>query len=295
MTVRPAHHPLQGIALLVAATGFLATLDTTFKLLTTSISMVVAIWFRYLFQAVAVSTVMLPRQGLRALRTAHPWLHVARGLLLLASGTLGFVSLRFMPLGEFTAIVMLTPLVVTLLAALFLGERVNALRWVLVAGGFAGAMLVVHPVSESTVDWRVLWPLSAVVVFASFQILTSRLARTENPMTMHFYTGWVGALVMTALLPWAWESVSELTTWGLLCLAGTVGTVGHFLVILAFGRAPAGLLAPYLYVQIGFAMLLGWLVFSHVPAVQELAGIGLIVACGATAAWLAARRPRVEV
>jgi len=93
MTARASHHPLQGIALLVAATGFLATLDTTFKLLTTSISMVVAIWFRYLFQAVAVSSVMLPRQGLGACARHTHRLHVARGLLLLASGTLGFVSL----------------------------------------------------------------------------------------------------------------------------------------------------------------------------------------------------------
>jgi len=295
MSSRAPTHPLQGIALLIVATGFLATLDATFKLLAASFSIVVAIWFRYLFQAAAMAAVMLPKQGWSALRTRHPWLHLLRGLLLLASGTLGIVSLRFMPLSEFTAIVMLTPLTVTLLAALFLGEQVNGLRWLLVAGGFTGALLVVHPSNGQAVDWRLVWPLTAVAVFATFQILTSRMARTENPMTMHFYTGWVGALVMTALLPWAWQAVPQASTWGLLCLAGVAGTVGHFLVILAFGRAPAALLAPYLYVQIGFAMLFGWLVFSHVPGGLELAGIGLIAACGASTAWLSARRPRVEV
>jgi drug/metabolite transporter (DMT)-like permease len=135
-------------------------------------------------------------------------------------------------------------------------------------------------------------PLTAVLVYAVFQILTSRLARTEDAMTMHLYTGWTGALLTSVLLPWIWQAIPDTRSWVLLCLAGFMGTVGHFVLIQAFARAPAATLAPYLYAQIGFAMLAGWLVFDHVPGSLELWGIVMIVVCGASAAWLAARPPR---
>lgn len=290
---QPAKRPLVGIAFLVAAVGCFVVLDTSIKFLALSISILIALWFRYLFQAVVMAATVLPLHGWRFLRTQHPWLHTVRGILLLLTSGLGFFSLKYMPIGEFTAVIMLTPLMVTLMAALFLKERVNGLRWLLVAGGFSGAMLVVQP-GHTDLGWAVLLPLSAVVVYALFQILTSRMARTEHPMVLHFYTGWVGTLVMTTLLPWIWETIPNTQTWALMVLAGLMGTVGHFLLILAFARAPAATLAPYLYAQIAFAMLAGWLMFNHVPGTLELLGIGLIMVCGATAAWLAARPRGVD-
>ena len=140
-----------------------------------------------------------------------------------------------------------------------------------------------------------LLPLLMVVTYAWFQILTSQMARTEDPMTMHFYTGWVGALVATAILPLVWQTIPDTHTFALLCLVGLMGTVGHFLLILAFARAPASTLTPFLYTQIGFAMLCGWLVFNHIPGWLELTGIVLIVVCGATASWLTAREHRLPV
>ena len=281
-----------GVAFLVSAMACFAVLDTAVKVAGAYISVLVAVWFRYVFQAVAVTAVMLPVRGRSLWRTTHPRFQLLRGLLLLAVSALSFVSVQFMPLGEFTAFVMTTPLVVTLLAATFLGERVSPLRWVLVAGGFVGALLVVQP-GGATIGWATLLPVAMVLTYAGFQILTSRMARTEDPMTMHFYTGWVGALLASLVLPLVWQAVPDATTFALLCLVGLMGTVGHFLLILAFARAPASTLTPYLYAQIGFAMLCGWLVFDHIPGALELAGIALIVVCGATASWLTAReQPR---
>ena len=134
-----------------------------------------------------------------------------------------------------------------------------------------------------------------VFAYAWFQVLTAKMARTEDPMTMHFYTGWAGALVASLVLPLVWQAVPDARTLAQLCLIGLMGTVGHFLLILAFQRAPASTLTPYLYTQIAFAMLCGWLVFGHVPGALELAGIALIVLCGATASWLTAREQRLPV
>lgn len=282
----------QGIVFIVCATACFAVLDTGVKVVGATLSVLVAVWFRYLFQAVSVTVFMLPVRGRGLLRTSQPRRQLLRGLLLFSVSALSFISVQYMPVGEFTAIVMTTPLVVTLLAALFLHEKVSALRWLLVAGGFVGALLVVRP-GGGLFGWTSLLPLAMVLAYAVFQILTSRMARTEDPMTMHFYTGWVGALVATLLVPLVWQAIPDLKTLALLCLIGLMGTVGHFLLILAFARAPASTLTPYLYGQIGFAMLCGWLVFDHVPGGLELSGMALIVACGATASWLTARLPRI--
>ncbi|MDT4837958.1 Riboflavin transporter [compost metagenome] len=296
--VEPTRYPpaqaALGIAFLVLATAFFAVLDTTVKYVGAFVPVLMAVWFRYAFHAVLVTAVMLPLRGRSLLQTAHPRFQVLRGALLLAVSAISFVALQYMPVGEFTAIVMITPLVVTLLAALFLRERVSPLRWVLVCGGFAGALLVVQPGGD-VIGWASLLPLLMVFTYAWFQILTSQMARTEDPMTMHFYTGWVGALVATAILPLVWQAIPDTNTFALLCLVGLMGTVGHFLLILAFARAPASTLTPYLYTQIGFAMLCGWLVFKHIPGRLELTGIVLIVVCGATASWITAREHRLPV
>lgn len=286
-------HTLQGIAFVLCAVACFATLDTTAKFVSTAVPVMVAVWFRYLFQAVVVSAMMLPVRGRSLLVTAHPRFQLLRGVLLLTVSMLSFFSVSLMPVGEFTAIVMLSPLAVTLAAALFLGERVSPLRWVLVAGGFGGALLIVRPGGQLS-GWVTLLPLLMVALYAGFQILTSRMARTEDPMTMHFYTGWVGALGMCAIVPWVWTGIPDAATFWRLCLVGLMGTVGHFLLILAYGRAPASALSPYLYSQIGFAMLAGWLVFGHVPGATEWAGVGLIAACGVAAAWLSSREAAVK-
>lgn len=285
---------LAGIGLLVAAVACFAVLDTTTKLVSLSVPLLMALWFRYAFQAIATTLAVLPRQGWALPPTAHPKFQCLRGVLLLTSSALAFFSLKFMPVGEFTAIVMITPLLMTLLASLILGERVSVLRWALVMGGFAGTLIIIRPGGDDF-SWATLLPLGLVVSNAWFQILTSRLARTEDPVAMHFYTGWVGMLLASLALPFVWTSLGSWALWAGLALMGLMATVGHFMMILAYARTPVSTLTPFLYAQIGFAMLGGWLAFSHVPDDLSLLGMALIAVCGATGAWLAVREDRVIV
>lgn len=289
-------HPkaLAGIALVIAAVACFAVLDTTTKSISLSVPLLMALWFRYMFQAVATTLAVLPVRGLAVLKTEHPKYQCLRGVLLLSSSLFAFFSLRYMPVGEFTAIVMISPLVITLMAATALKERVSILRWSLVAGGFIGTMVIIRPGADDF-DWTMLLPLGLVTCNAWFQTLTSRLARTEDPVTMHFYTGWVGALIASLALPFVWVSLESWTLWAALLLMGVMATVGHFMLILAYQRAPAATLTPYLYAQIAFAMLGGWVVFSHVPDGLSLIGIVMIAVCGAAGAWLTVRESRVKV
>jgi len=287
---------LAGMALALTALACFATLDTTTKYVTSNlgVSVLMALWVRYVFQAVVTTSVMLPVRGRALLRTAHPKYQALRGVLLLLTSLFAFLSLKFMPVGEFTAIVMITPLVITLLAATALGERVSPLRWALVSGGFVGTLIIIRPGSE-VFNWTMLLPLALVVTNAWFQVLTSRLARTEDPMTMHFYTGWVGALLSSLALPFVWVLPANTAQWACLLLMGVLGTVGHFLLILAYRRTAATTITPLLYAQIGFALFGGWLVFSHVPDHWSLIGMAMIASCGAAAAWLAVRESRVLI
>ena len=283
---------LGGVTMAVAAVACFAALDTTTKYVSASVPLLMALWFRYAFQAVATTAVVLPLRGLSALRTLHPKFQALRGVLLLASSLFAFASLKYMPVGEFTAIVMVAPLAITVLAATVLHEEVTPLRWVLVAGGFIGTLIIMRPGGEAF-GWTSLLPLALVGTNAWFQVLTSQLARTEDPLTMHFYTGWVGTLIASIALPFVWTSLPNAWLWAGLCFMGLMATVGHFLLILGYQRAPASTLTPYLYTQIAFAMLGGWLVFSHVPDSWSVGGIAMIAFCGAAGAWLTVRESRV--
>lgn len=285
---------LAGIGLVLLAVACFATLDTATKLSTAAVPILMGVWVRYAFQAVATTLVLLPRHGTALLRTRHPRYQLLRGALLLVSSTLAFFSLRYMPLAEFTSIVLIAPLVITLLAATTLKEHVSPLRWALVAGGFAGTLVILRPGGDAF-SWAMFLPIGLVLTNAWFQVLTSKLARTEDPLTMHFYTGWVGTLLASFALPFVWTALPSWHWWALLCLMGFMGTVGHFFLILAYQRAPASTLTPYLYAQIAFAMLGGWIMFSHVPDRISLIGMGLIAVCGAAGAWLTVRERRVPI
>lgn len=284
-------HALAGIALVVGASACFSALDTTTKWVSASVPLLVALWLRYLFQAVATTAVVLPQRGWRVWRTRHLAWQLVRGLLLLTSSFLAFLSLRYLPVGEFTAIVMITPLAITVLAATMLKEPVTPLRWLLVAGGFAGTLVIIRP-GAGHFGWSSLLPLALVASNAWFQVLTSKLARTEDPVTMHFYTGWTGTLIASLAVPFVWTQVTDWRLWAGMGFMGLMGTVGHFMLILAYYRAPAATLTPYLYTQIAFAMLGGFIVFSHVPDAPSLTGIVMIAVCGAAGAWLTVRERR---
>ena len=287
-TAQPA--PLAGIALVITAMACFATLDTTAKLVSMSVPLLMAIWFRYCIQAVVTTLAVLPQRGLSVLKTKHPKFQLLRGLLLLTSSFFAFGSLQYLPVADFTAISSLVPLIITLLAGRMLGEQVSRLRWVLVLGAFAGALVIIRPGGENFI-WPMLLPLGTVVSYSWFQLLTSRMVKTESPVTMHLYTGWVGTLVASVMLPFVWAQPTG-TQFGQLMLMGMLGTVGHFLLILAYSRSPASTLTPYLYAQIGFAMVGGWLVFNQMPDDWALVGIGMIAVCGVAGAWLTGHESR---
>ena len=280
MPLSTAQHPARGIALVVVATLCFALLDTTSQYVGPVVPVVMAVWLRYVTQTAMTVAMLWPRRGRTLLHTRAPGWQFARGVLMVGSSAVAFIALRHVPVGEFTAIMMLVPLAVTLMASLMLRERVPALTWWLVAGGLLGALIVIRP-KGSDFQGVLLLPLLLVLVNAAYQIMTSHMVRTEDPGTMHFYTGFFGLVCFTALLPWSWVPLGSWTWWALTALLGVLGSIGHYLLIQAYNHAPAARLTPYLYAQIAFATLAGWVVFGYAPDGWSVAGIALIALCGA--------------
>ena len=300
----PAPRHARGIGLILLMGACFALLDNSARYAGQFMPVLVFLWARYALQAVFMGGWLawrLGRGGGNLFISHHPKFQLLRGSLLLTTSALLFFGVQLMPVPEYTAVGMLTPVVATVLAAVFLHERVSLLRAALVAGGFAGALLVVRP-GSGLFGWVALIPLTMAFVYASFQLLTSRLSGLEHPLTTHFYTGLVGAAITSVvlglspveLLPPLQAASPGLL--GLLLMAGVLGTAGHLCLILALGMAPMSVLMPFTYVQIAFASLAGWAIFQHVPDRWALAGMAVVAACGAASVWLnqragAASRP----
>lgn len=286
--------PLLGVTLISLMAACFASMDTTVRYLGAILPVLLIFWARYAIQCTAMLAWLLWRNVEGSFRSAHPRFQLARGALLAATSAMSFYGVQAMPVPEFTAINMLTPLLVILLAAWALDEPVSPLRWALVAGGFVGALIVIRP-GSGVFGWAVLFPLGGAFTYASFQVLTRKLSGSESPYTTHFYTGLIGTLLVSpALLASDMDVLATLHAapgWqlALILMIGALGTVGHLLLILALGMAPTATLMPFVYVQIGVATLLGWLVFQQVPDFWAAVGMAVIAVCGAAGAWLNVR------
>ena len=276
-----------GVLFVLGAVACFSGLDTSSKAIGT-MPVMMLVWFRYVTQASVTALTQWPRRGRALFETRHPWLHALRGLLILSTSVCTNLALRAMPVGELTAIVMLTPLLMTLIGATFLHERVSPARWSLIVTAFAGALLVAKP-GAGMWSWGLLMALLALALNTGFHLVTSRLSRTEDVGTMQFHTGCTGALLATLALPFFWTPVGSWTTWALLALVCVLSTAGHWMLIVGYAKAGIAALTPLLYAQIAFSTLLGWLVFAHVPDALALAGIAIITLAGAACTWLSAR------
>lgn len=280
----PAQHPLRGILLFMLALMLFALLDATAKYLTATFAVPLLVWARYILHFVIMLVFVAPSMRARLVKTDNLVLQVVRALTLV--GTTGFAMLAFrtMPLAEATAVLFLAPLLVTLLAGPFLGERIGAGRWIVVFVGFAGVLLIARP-GGALNPVGIAWALAGAVCYALYQLLTRRLSQAEHPLTLLFYTALVGTVVMSLALPWFWVDTSpEPLQWLLIASLGFYGGIGHFLLIRAFRLAPASVLTPFGYTQLIWAALLGWLVYGHFPDALSATGIAVIAAAGL---WLA--------
>jgi len=278
----PAHERRQrltGIALMCGALACFACLDTMAKFLNHYMDTLQVVWARYtgaFLMAVAISN-PITRPGLMV--TKRPLLQVGRSVLLLGSTMFNFFALRYLQLDQAMAIVFSTPFFVAILSGPVLGEWVGWRRWTAIGIGFVGVLLVARP-GFGGIHPAALISLAAAVCYAAYSIATRMLSRTDSNETTLFYSNLVGAGAMLPVVPFVWATPSDPIVITVMIVCGLFGTVGHYLLIMAHRLAPPSLLAPFIYTQIVWAILLGYLVFADVPNRWTLVGVVVVVSSG---------------
>lgn len=282
------NHPLRGIALVVAATFLFASHDGLSKFLGGIYPVIMVVWARYVVHTLLMAGIFMPQAGLRVLRTRRPLLQTLRALSLLSTSLLFTAGLQYLPLAEATSVNFLAPVLVTALSAPLLKERVTLGQWLAVVMGFIGVLVVVHP-GGAMFTPAILFPFGSALGFCFYQLLTRILAAHDSPTTSNFYAGLCNTLIMSALVPFFWQTPQWQHVLLMLALGGC-GMTAHLLLTKAFRHAAPALLAPFSYCQIVFAGVLGLVVFGQVPGTTSIVGIAIICLSGLGAAWMQRRK-----
>jgi drug/metabolite transporter (DMT)-like permease len=273
-----ADRPFRGIALILASTVFLGTSDVTSKYLSATLPSVEIAWIRFLVFALIMLPAMLPGSPLYALPTGRLGLQAMRGTALLLSSLFFISGLRFLPIAEASATSFVSPLFVTALSILFLGESVGVRRWLATAVGLIGVLIILRP-GSGAFHAAAFFPIVSALTWACTLIMTRMLSGRERVITTMTYSSLAGVGILSALVPFVWVTPSwHDILFGI--LVGVASTAGQWIVVLAFRYAGASVLAPFSYSQLVWVSILGFMIFGEVPDVWTVVGAAFIVASG---------------
>jgi drug/metabolite transporter (DMT)-like permease len=288
-----------GIVLLISGLWTLSLLDTAGKLLTVSgYHVVMVAWMRYSLNTLFMAATMVPwyrrRTGKHVLQSRQPRLQIVRAMVLVLSTMVFFSVLRIVPLAEATAMNVCAPLMVLAASPWLLGEKTYLSRWIAVAVGFGGMLIVLRP-GGGIVPAGVALGLLSALTFAAIAIMNRRLNQVDDPMITLFYGGLVGMVISSAMVPFYWSSHNpSLKEWLILASTGVTSTLGHFFMNTAYKHAEASVLTPFVYLQVVSATVMGWLVFNQLPDLLTAVGIAVICASGMGIALVERRRHRLR-
>ena len=281
MSETNSDRPLRGILMILGAVFCFTLSDAMAKWLGQVMPVTQINWIRYLV-FVPFALVLVVRNSGGRVRVKQPKLQVVRGLLLAVSAVLFVLAIQTMPLAEATSVGFISPLLITALSVLVLGEVVRASRWTAIVVGLLGVLVIVRPGTEAFQPAALL-VLASSSFWAVAVVLTRRMAGHDPTATTLLWSAVVGLVAMTLVLPfgWAWVGIGD---WALAVALGLVASAGQYLMVQAYRFAPASLLAPFSYSSLLWSMALGWALFGALPDIWTLAGAVVIVAAGLVAA-----------
>jgi drug/metabolite transporter (DMT)-like permease len=272
-------HRRIGIAWICLTTLMFAMLDASAKWLVQVFPVAQVVWMRFLVHTVLTAALFAPRVGHRLYRVKHPKLQLLRGSMLAAMTALNFFALQYLQLAETGAIQFSVPILIALFSVWWLGEQHSVSRWVAIAVGFAGVLVIIRPGGQGFHPAIFLTLLNAIM-YAVFNMITRRVGADDHPAA----TQWIAALVPTVVLTpfalWQWQTPHDVWSWLFILSAGLTGGLGHFASAMAHRYASAAVLGPFLYQQIIYMIGFGWLMFDQIPDLMVVMGALLVVASG---------------
>ena len=276
------------ILLMIGAIFCFSSMDAVAKSAMEIMPPAQAIWARYISQAVIVTLIVIPRFNQLA-RTGYPKLQLMRSIALMGATTLFFLGISQISLAEATAVMDVNPVLITLGAFLFLGERIGIRRIIGVAVSLVGALIIIRP-GAGVFSIYALMPLGAALCYTAYSLATRFVGRDESPWTSLFYSALVGALCFSAYIAFHWVPLSG-EALILMALMGLFGTLGQLLLIRALTLGEASLIAPFAYTGLIWAALYGIVLFGDYPDAWTILGAAVIVA-GGLYVWIRERQTR---
>lgn len=278
---------LLGIVFLLASGLVFAILDSLAKETSYFVPVLQVAWGRYVFhivflpfyaERVPAEPIWATRRWVRMFKTRRLALQIVRSILLLGATLFFFAAVHYVPLAEAQAVAFVEPMLISAIAHFFLNEKVGVRRWVAILVAFVGVMIVVQP-GFGTVHWGMLLSLGSAACGSVYVTLTRVVSRDDSAGVSLAYAGLAGFIGLSVVMPFVWEPASGYV-WLLFLGLGITGGLGHYLLIKAFEFAPGGTLAPFIYVQIVWMIIIGWLWFGDWPLVTTWIGLILIVGSG---------------
>jgi drug/metabolite transporter (DMT)-like permease len=249
------------------------------KYLAADYHLVQVIWFRSTVHMALLLAVFGPGRGMvRLFTTADLSGQLTRSLVQLVAVATYWLALTWLPLTTATAIGLMAPLVLVALSVPLLGEHVGPRRWLAVAVGFMGALIIIRPGGD--VHWSAILVVVSTVLYALFQVQTRRLAALDDPRTTAAYTMAVAFVVSTITVPFFWITPANLIDLLVFIGIGVTGALAHIGLIKAFEYAEASLVAPFDYGQLIGAAVFGYVIFAELPDLWTWVGAVIIVASG---------------
>ena len=267
----------RAIGMMILAILCFTLMDASVKALAPRVGVLPALWARYAGQMLVVVILVSPRLR-RVARTRYPALQFLRSILLMCATAFFFTGISLIPLSDAAALMAVNPVLITLGAALFLGEALGPRRIAGIAAAMCGAMIVIRPGSD-VFTLAALLPLGAAACYSGYALLTRRVGPDEDAWTSLFYTGLVGTVLLSLIVPFQWQTPDGPALLLILSVAG-FGTIGQMFLIRAFSTGEAAMLAPYAYVGLIFSSVWGMLFFAEMPDIWTVCGALVIAAAG---------------
>lgn len=282
--------PLVGVGLMLAAMAILPFIDVLAKMLgQAGLPILIVVWARAVFGGLMTLPFALRAEGMRAFRPAQPLHHLARAVLLFSATFLFFQALKHLPIADALAIFFVNPLVIVILSALVLREKVGPRRWAAVAVGFLGTMIIIRP-GLVEVNPGTMFALGAGVALGAYFVMTRHIAGAADAMVLTFQTSAIGAGLMTLALPFLWQMPTP-EQWLMLAGLGVIATLGHVLITKAYEHGEASLLAPLAFTEIVMAVVVGWWFFGDLPDRWTVLGVAILIG---SAIYISLRERRVK-
>lgn len=270
--------PIIGVALMLGAMAVLPGIDVIAKILgQDGVPVLQIVWARLALGAVLTLPFALRIAGPRGLWPARPWYHSLRAAFLVAATFCFFLSLKWLPIADALAIFFVQPLIVTVLSALILREAVGPRRWIAVAVGFLGTLIIIRP-GLAEVNPGSWLALAAGANLACYFVMTRAISGQAHAMVTTFQTSLLGGLILSAGIwtVWIWPSAGQ---WALFMALAFIATFGHLMIVRAYDHAEASLLAPLAYTEMITSVALGWLFFKDFPDGWTFVGVAILISC----------------